>query len=64
MAEVSYYSYEYDPEPFPAEGEDHLELEAGEQGGEQESPSDIQLPTLDTKDPPERWYGPLTSLSL
>ncbi|XP_045561976.1 C3 and PZP-like alpha-2-macroglobulin domain-containing protein 8 isoform X2 [Salmo salar] len=54
MAEVSYYSYEYDPEPFPAEGEDHLELEAGEQGGEQESPSDIQLPTLDTKDPPER----------
>ncbi|XP_035593483.1 C3 and PZP-like alpha-2-macroglobulin domain-containing protein 8 isoform X2 [Oncorhynchus keta] len=54
MAEVSYYSYEYDPEPFPAEGEDHLELEAGERGGEQESPSDIQLPTLDTKDPPER----------
>nr|XP_029488379.1 C3 and PZP-like alpha-2-macroglobulin domain-containing protein 8 [Oncorhynchus nerka] len=56
MAEVSYYSYEYDPdsEPFAAEGEDHFELAEGEQGGEQDSPSDSQLPTLDTKDTHER----------
>lgn len=62
MAEVSYYSYEYDPdsEPFlaDAEGGDHSDLPEG--GGDVEQkvllPTDIQLPTLDTKNTPERWY--------
>lgn len=66
MAEVSYYSYEYDPdsEPFlaDAEGGDHLELPEG--GGDVEQkvllPTDIQLPSLDTKNTPERWYEPLS----
>lgn len=62
MAEVSYYSYEYDPdsEPFlaDAEGGDHSDLPEG--GGDVEQkvllPTDILLPTLDTKNTPERWY--------
>ncbi len=62
MAEVSYYSYEYDPdsEPFlaDAEGGDHFDLPEG--GGDVEQkvllPADTQLPTLDTKNTPERWY--------
>ncbi|XP_067086562.1 C3 and PZP-like alpha-2-macroglobulin domain-containing protein 8 [Osmerus mordax] len=37
MAEMSYYSYEYDAdsEPFAVDGEDHLELPVGEEAGEQ-----------------------------
>lgn len=62
MAEVSYYSYEYDPdsEPFlaDADGGDHFHLPEG--GGDVDQmgllPADTQLPTLDTKNTPERWY--------
>uniref|UniRef100_A0AAY5KU32 C3 and PZP like alpha-2-macroglobulin domain containing 8 n=1 Tax=Esox lucius TaxID=8010 RepID=A0AAY5KU32_ESOLU len=56
MAEVSYYSYEYEPdsEPFPAEEEDRVELATGEPEGGQERPSASQLLTLDPKDPTER----------
>lgn len=66
MAEVSYYSYEYDPdsEPFlaDAEGGDHVELPEGGRDVEQKVllPTDIQLPSLDTKNTPERWYEPLS----
>ena len=62
MAEVSYYSYEYDPdtEPFlaDAEGGDHFDLPEGGEGVEQKLllPADTQLPTLDTRNSPERWY--------
>lgn len=65
MAEVSYYSYEYDPdsEPFlaDADGGDHFDFP--DRGGDMEQKvlqaTDIQLPTLDTKNTPERWYeGP------
>lgn len=67
MAEVSYYSFEYDPdsEPFlaDAEGGDHFEIPEG--GGDVEQkvllPTDIQLPSLDTKNTPERWYELLHS---
>ncbi|XP_070764603.1 C3 and PZP-like alpha-2-macroglobulin domain-containing protein 8 [Enoplosus armatus] len=60
MAEVSYYSYEYDPdsEPFlaDAEGGDHFDLPEGGEDVEQKVllPADTQLPTLDTKNTPER----------
>lgn len=62
MAEVSYYSYEYDPDSDPfladAEGGDNFDLPEG--GGDVEQKgvfaTDIQLPTLDTKNTPERWY--------
>lgn len=62
MAEVSYYSYEYDPDSDPfladAEGGDNFDLPEG--GGDIEQKgvfaTDIQLPTLDTKNTPERWY--------
>lgn len=62
MAEVSYYSYEYDPdsEPFlaDAEGRDHFDLTDGGEDVEQKVllPADTQLSTLDTKNTPERWY--------
>ncbi|XP_034035690.1 C3 and PZP-like alpha-2-macroglobulin domain-containing protein 8 [Thalassophryne amazonica] len=58
MAEVSYYSYEYDSEPFlaDAEGEEHFDLTGGGPDGDQKMllPADTQLPTLDTKNTPER----------
>ncbi|XP_044217735.1 C3 and PZP-like alpha-2-macroglobulin domain-containing protein 8 isoform X1 [Thunnus albacares] len=60
MAEVSYYSYEYDPdtEPFlaDAEGGDHFDLPEGGEDVEQKVllPADTQLPTLDTRNSPER----------
>lgn len=62
MAEVSYYSYEYDPnsEPFlaDADGGDHFDF--SDRGGDVEQklflPTDIQLPAPDTKNSPERWY--------
>lgn len=60
MAEVSYYSYEYDPdtEPFLAdsEGHDHFELRAGGKGPEHRViiPADPQQTTLDTKNIPGR----------
>lgn len=62
MAEVSYYSYEYDPDSDPfladAEGGDHFDLPEGSRGVEHNVllPVDSQLPTLDTKNTPERWY--------
>lgn len=64
MAEVSYYSYEYDPdsEPFlaDADGGDRFDFPDG--GGDVEQKvlpaTDIQLPALDTKNTPERWYDP------
>ena len=65
MAEVSYYSYEYDPDSQPfladSDGHDHFELHAGGKGPEHRVviPADTQLTTLDTKNTPERWYGPL-----
>lgn len=61
MAEVSYYSYEYDPDSDPfladAEGGDHFDLPEGGGGIEHNVllPVDTQLPTLDTKNTPERW---------
>ncbi|KAM6962537.1 C3 and PZP-like alpha-2-macroglobulin domain-containing protein 8 [Aplochiton taeniatus] len=65
MAEVSYYSYEYDPasEAFPIDGENHFELPVVEEMDELEFPvpTDGQLPTLDTKEPPERWYDTLNT---
>ncbi|XP_029905241.1 C3 and PZP-like alpha-2-macroglobulin domain-containing protein 8 [Myripristis murdjan] len=60
MAEVSYYSYEYDPdsEPFlaDAEAEEHFDLPegGGDAGQKVLLPADTQLPTLDTKNTPER----------
>ena len=65
MAEVSYYSYEYDPDSQPfladSDGHDHFELHAGGKGPEHRVviPADTQLTTLDTKNTPDRWYGPL-----
>lgn len=67
MAEVSYYSYEYDPdsEPFlaDADGGDNSDLVEG--GGDVEHkvllPTDIQLPLVDTKNTPQRWYELLLS---
>lgn len=61
MAEVSYYSYEYDPdsEPFLADGGAHSELLEGGGDVEQKAPqpTDIQLlPLPDTKNAPQRWY--------
>lgn len=62
MAEVSYYSYEYDPdsEPFLADADagDHLVF-ADRRGDVEQKlllPADVQPPTLDTKTTPERWY--------
>lgn len=68
MAEVSYYSYEYDPdsEPFlaDADGGDHPDLPEG--GGDIEQKvllvTDIQLRSLDTKNTPERWYELLSTI--
>lgn len=67
MAEVSYYSYEYDPdsEPFlaDADGGAHSELLEGGGGVEQKAPqpTDVQLlPIPDTKDAPQRWYDTFT----
>ncbi|XP_056132926.1 C3 and PZP-like alpha-2-macroglobulin domain-containing protein 8 [Lampris incognitus] len=61
MAEVSYYSYEYDPDSEPflanAEGEEHLELPAEEEGAERSKgtvSADAHLTMLDTKNNPER----------
>ncbi|XP_076009289.1 C3 and PZP-like alpha-2-macroglobulin domain-containing protein 8 [Genypterus blacodes] len=61
MAEVSYYSYEYDPdtEPFlaDAEGDGRFDLpDAGKVVIDQKAldPADAQTPTLDTKNTPER----------
>lgn len=61
MAEVSYYSYEYDPdsEPFlaDADGGDHFDFpDRGDVGQKLFLPTDIQPPTLDTKNTPARWY--------
>lgn len=63
MAEVSYYSYEYDPdsEPFlaDADGEAHSELLEGGGDVEQKAPqpTGVQLlPLPDTKSTPQRWY--------
>ncbi|XP_068599327.1 C3 and PZP-like alpha-2-macroglobulin domain-containing protein 8 [Brachionichthys hirsutus] len=60
MAELSYYSYEYDPdsEPFLADAERGGHADLPEGGGDVEQkglmPADTQLPTLDTKNTPER----------
>lgn len=62
MAEVSYYSYEYDPDlgPFLADTDGGDQSDFPDRGGEIEQklflPTDIQPPTLDTKNTPERWY--------
>ncbi|KAF3834852.1 hypothetical protein F7725_027410 [Dissostichus mawsoni] len=61
MAEVSYYSYEYDQDSehflADADGGDQFDLPDGGADVEQKVllPADIQLPTLDTKNTPERW---------
>ena len=61
MAEVSYYSYEYDTdsEPFlaDADGGDHFDFSDRGGGVDQKLflPADIQPPILDTKNTPERW---------
>lgn len=58
MAEVSYYSYEYDPdsEPFLADADtgDRFYLPLGGEVVESKVPADTQLPTPDTKNSPER----------
>ncbi|XP_029002338.1 C3 and PZP-like alpha-2-macroglobulin domain-containing protein 8 [Betta splendens] len=59
MAEVSYYSYEYDSDTDPfladAEGGDHYDLsEGGGYAGQKEALSDAQTPTLETRSIPER----------
>lgn len=70
MAEVSYYSYEYDPdsEPFlaDADGGDHLDLLEGGRDIEQKAllVTDLQLRSLDTKNIPERWYELLSSICM
>lgn len=62
MAEVSYYSYEYDPdsEPFLADADAGDPFDFPDRGGDVEQkmflPTDIQLPILDAKNTPERWY--------
>lgn len=62
MAEVTYYSYEYDPdsEPFlaDAEGQDDFDLPDGGENLEQKVllPADPLLSSVDTKNTPERWY--------
>jgi len=61
IAEVSYYSYEYDSdsETFlaDADGGDHFDLPEG--GGTVDYKvllqADTQIPTVDTKNTPERW---------
>ena len=61
MAEVSYYSYEYDQDSehflADADGGDQFDLPDGGADVEQKVllPADTQLPTLDTKNTPERW---------
>jgi len=61
MAEVSYYSYEYDPDSDPfladAEGGDLFHLPEGGEVVEQKVIllADTWLPTLDTKNTPGRW---------
>ncbi|KAK1897079.1 C3 and PZP-like alpha-2-macroglobulin domain containing protein 8 [Dissostichus eleginoides] len=61
MAEVSYYSYEYDQDSehflADADGGDQFDLPDGGTDVEQKVllPADTQLPTLDTKNTPERW---------
>ncbi|KAM4574402.1 C3 and PZP-like alpha-2-macroglobulin domain-containing protein 8 isoform 2-T2 [Fundulus diaphanus] len=60
MAEVSYYSYEYDSDsdPFLADGEggDHFDIPEGGGGVQHKAPlpANTQLPTMDTKSTPER----------
>uniref|UniRef100_A0A3P9P539 C3 and PZP like alpha-2-macroglobulin domain containing 8 n=2 Tax=Poecilia reticulata TaxID=8081 RepID=A0A3P9P539_POERE len=60
MPEVSYYSYEYDSDPFLADGEggDHFDIPEGGGGVQHKVPlqANTQLPTMDTKSTPERWY--------
>lgn len=67
MAEVSYYSYEYDPdsEPFLADADGGAHSELLEGGGDVEQktpqPTDVQLlPLPDTKNAPQRWYDTFT----
>lgn len=62
MAEVSYYSYEYDSnsDPFLADGEggDHFDIPEGGGGVQYKMrlQANTQVPTMDTKSTPERWY--------
>lgn len=62
MAEVSYYSYEYDSdsEPFlaDAEGGDRYDLSDSGKYVKQKVvlPADIQISSLETKNIPKRWY--------
>lgn len=60
MPEVSYYSYEYDSDPFLADGEggNHFDIPEGGGGVQHKVPlqANTQLPTMDTKSNPERWY--------
>lgn len=69
VAEVSYYSYEYDldSEPFLADAEEGVRLDLPEGGGRLDQkvllPADSQLPIVDTKSSPERWYVLLHLLS-
>ncbi|CAN9500475.1 unnamed protein product [Ophioblennius macclurei] len=60
IAEVSYYSYEYDPDSDPfladADGGDHFDIpdSGGDLGQKVLLPADTQLPTLGTKNTPAR----------
>ncbi|KAK7889726.1 hypothetical protein WMY93_025286 [Mugilogobius chulae] len=69
VAEVSYYSYEYDPDPFLADADmaDPLYLPLGAEI-ESKVPVDIQLSTPDTRINPERcqwtWIKDQEQLSL
>lgn len=69
MAEVSYYSYEYDSdsEPFlaDAEGGDQYDLPEGGDVVRQKVvlAADTQTSTLETKNTPERWCTCFTDLA-
>lgn len=60
MAEISYYSYEYDPDsdPFLADADGGDQFDPSDLGGDVVQkvviPVDPQLPTMDTKTTPER----------
>lgn len=57
MADVSYYSYDYDPEiAFLPESEEKLvPIREEEEAGDTVGPVNEHLLTVDTKDSPERW---------
>lgn len=59
MAEVSYYSYEYDPDTDSFSPENEAKLVPIEEEEEAEDTAQLlggHILTVDTKDSPERWW--------